>query len=53
MTDLFVRDNLHEADNLWRLACWLQKRIETLEVKVQRLERLDQGLAKLRSSEPE
>ena len=53
MSELFIKDNLHEADNLWRLACWLQKRIEALEIKVQRLERLDSGLATLRASEPE
>ena len=53
MAELFIKDNLHESDNLWRLACWLQKRVEVLELKVQRLERIDGGLATLRTSEPE
>ena len=53
MTELFIKDNIHESDNLWRLCSWLRTRVEALELKVQRLERLDGGLAKLRTSEPE
>ena len=53
MAELFIKDNLHESDNLWRLFCWLRTRVEALETKVRRLERLDSGLATLRTGEPE
>ena len=40
MAELFIKDNLHESDNLWRLICWLRERVEKLEAKVRELEAL-------------
>ena len=52
MGELFIRDNLHEADNLWKQIEWFRKRIEQLEAKVRALEAQalhpNDGLAYLR-----
>ena len=44
---------VHSEDNLWKQIEMLLRRVEKLEAKVQRLERLDNPLATLRASEPE
>ena len=38
MAELFIKDNIHESDNLWRLVTHLRTRIEALESKVRALE---------------
>ena len=49
MAELFIKDNIHESDNLWRLVTHLRTRIEALENKVRALEAAKaDGLAQLR-----
>ena len=49
MAELFIKDNIHESDNLWRLYNHLTKRVEALENKVRALEAATKdGLAHLR-----